>query len=237
MEKKNNARYFWTKWGEYASVYPNYEVQKAWMWEPEEQNTEVLNITLYPKDIHISDRKKRNPMYVHSWRVSKKRSVIQKYSFRANKRCKFYLRNTAYLMEVIATLTYPKDFPMDGALVKKHLHKFVGWLSYHKYKYIWVLEFQERGAPHFHFLLDRKIPHQDVAKIWYRIVGSGDPKHLEAGTEVRAIRAKGSIAYYLTKYMDKAGQKEVPQEYMKVGRFWSHSKDLLQGEVIKIYGS
>jgi hypothetical protein len=92
------------------------------------------------------------------------------------------------------------------------------------------LEFQERGAPHFHILVDKEIPHQDVAKSWYRIVGSGDEKHLKAGTEVRAIRAKDSIGYYLTTYMEKARQKSVPPEYEKVGRFWGSSKGIIAGK-------
>ena len=98
------------------------------------------------------------------------------------------------------------------------------------------LEFQERGAPHFHILVDKEIPHQKVAKSWYRIVGSGDEKHLKAGTEVRAIRAKDSIGYYLTTYMEKARQKSVPPEYEKVGRFWGSSKGLLQEKKMKIFG-
>lgn len=139
-------------------------------------------------------------------------------------------------MKVMITLTYPKDYPMNGEIVKAHLHKFLLWLTYHGYKYIWVLEFQERGAPHFHILVDKEIPHQKVAQSWYRIVGSGDEKHLKAGTEVRAIRAKDSIGYYLTTYMEKARQKSVPPEYEKVGRFWGSSKGLLIEKKMKIYG-
>jgi hypothetical protein len=237
MKKQNNdeARYFWTKWGAYDPVYPDWSVRKNWEWSPDD-DTEVLTIKLYPKDLHVSDSKKRKPKYIPEYE-RKKRNVIRAYSFRANKRCKFYLRNTAHLMDVMVTLTYPMDYPMDGAIVKKQLHRFSSWLRYRDYKYIWVLEFQERGAPHFHFLIDKPVPHQEVAQTWYRIVASNDPKHLKAGTEVKAIRKKGSIAHYMTKYMDKADQKIVPPEYEKVGRFWGHSKDLLKPEIFKIYGS
>jgi hypothetical protein len=240
MKKKNNkkvARYFWTKWGEYMPVYPDRGVLSAWEWEPAEtQSVEVLNIVLYPKDLHISDSKIRTKKFVPLFE-RKKRSSIRAYSFRANKRCKFYLRNTASLMEVMIDLTYPNDYPMDGEVVKKQLHKFTSWLRYRDYKYFWVLEFQERGAPHFHFIVDKTITYKDVANVWYKIVSSGDTKHLKAGTRVAAIRRKNSMAYYLTKYMNKSEQKIVPKEYQKVGRFWGHSKDLLQPDIIKIYGS
>lgn len=205
-----------------------------WDWEKQEHNyLSALSVKVYDKDLKVSDSY-QVPRHIE--KKSRKRGVIKKYSFGASRRCKFFMRNTGHLMKVMITLTYPNDYPMNGATVKSHLHKFLLWLTYHGYKYIWVLEFQERGAPHFHILVDHEIPHQKVAESWYRIVGSGDEKHLKAGTEVRAIRAKDSIGYYLTTYMEKARQKAVPPEYEKVGRFWGSSKGLLAEKKMKIYG-
>ncbi len=208
-------------------------------WNADEQNynyLSVLSVKVYDKDLHVADAYQVPMHRIDTTKERKKRGSIKKYSFGASKRCKFFMRNTAHLMKVMITLTYPKDYPMDGTTVKSHLHTFLSWLRYHGYKYIWVLEFQERGAPHFHILVDKEIPHQDVAQSWYRIVGSNDEKHLKAGTEARAIKAKGSIGYYLTSYMEKSRQKAVPPEYEKVGRFWGSSRGLLVEKKIRIYG-
>jgi len=205
-----------------------------WDWEKQDYNyLSALSVKVYDKDLKIADSY-QVPRHIE--KKSGKRGVIKKYSFGASRRCKFFMRNTGHLMKVMITLTYPNDYPMDGTTVKAHLHKFLLWLTYHGYKYIWVLEFQERGAPHFHILVDKEVHHQRVAQSWYRIVGSNDEKHLKAGTEVRAIRAKDSIGYYLTTYMEKARQKSVPPEYEKVGRFWGSSKGLLQEKKMKIFG-
>jgi len=59
---------------------------------------------------------------------------------------------------------------------------------------------------------------------------------LQAGTSTEAIRSKGSIAYYLTNYIEKARQKTVHDEYKKVGRFWGCSKGLLPCIEFKLYG-
>ena len=54
----------------------------------------------------------------------------------------------------------------------------------------WHLEFQRRGAPHWHCLmvLPLTVKGQPITKVvsqqWYEAVGSDDPKHLAAGTRI-----------------------------------------------------
>jgi hypothetical protein len=53
------------------------------------------------------------------------------------------------------TLTYGEMFPEDGQTVKLHLKRVLQWLKrYGIEDLIWFLEFQKRGAPHFHVLAD-----------------------------------------------------------------------------------
>lgn len=55
------------------------------------------------------------------------------------------------------TLTYPADFPANGATVKEDLRVYNQWLrGRFKTEILWFLEFQKRGAPHFHVLLETK---------------------------------------------------------------------------------
>jgi hypothetical protein len=93
--------------------------------------------------------------------------------------------------------------------------------------YVWVLEFQERGAPHFHLLVDigkdEGLTKEWVATTWARIA-SADPR---AGTRVDSIYANEAIAYLLD-YLSKAKQhqKTVPGFFSNVGRLWGASRDV-----------
>jgi len=100
----------------------------------------------------------------------------------------------------------------------------------------WFLEFQKRGAPHFHFFVTHPPgsaihdPQAEalariwIASNWYDVVGSNDIKHLSAGTQFDKLKhgRNGTISY-AAKYARKAEQKKVPEEYKGVGRFWGVS--------------
>jgi hypothetical protein len=54
-------------------------------------------------------------------------------------------------LRVMITLTYPSEFPADGRIVKDHWKRMRQWLTRNGVSSgLWFLEFQERGAPHFH---------------------------------------------------------------------------------------
>lgn len=58
-------------------------------------------------------------------------------------------------LNTMLTLTYPGVFPRNGQEVKKALNVVLSMLrSKGKFSYVWFLEFQKRGAPHFHILTD-----------------------------------------------------------------------------------
>ena len=82
------------------------------------------------------------------------------------------------------------------------------------------MEFQRRGAPHLHVFLTGPVPKEKVAAAWNRIAGQGDADHLKAGTRIEAMREKHLAAAYAAKYASKAEQKDVPEEFQNVGRFW-----------------
>jgi hypothetical protein len=85
-------------------------------------------------------------------------------------------------LPMFLTLTYPDDFP-DPDVSKKHLRKFIKRLV-RRFPFIgliWKLEPQQRGAPHYHFLIwgaDYIDLLTFVPQAWYEIAGGGDPKHL-----------------------------------------------------------
>lgn len=147
------------------------------------------------------------------------RQAITELSEKALRRMVYTARNMSDVTHIV-TLTYPADYPTDGKLVKYHLQKFRQWLTYKGIGGFWFLEFQERGAPHFHLFINGAIDHRVLRAYWYKCVNSGDIKHFAAGTQVQLMHEAHAAASYAAKYASKAEQKEVPAEYQNVGRFW-----------------
>lgn len=51
------------------------------------------------------------------------------------------------------TLTYPMVYPRSGKIIKAAMNNFTQMMRDQNYgSYLWFLEFQARGAPHFHIL-------------------------------------------------------------------------------------
>jgi len=154
-----------------------------------------------------------------------KRNEVMEFSRKSRERLAFVANNTQAEFVVMVTLTYPLHFPSDGAEVKSHLNRFLTWCRRNGIvDYLWFIEFQRRGAPHFHVLVDGYLNKTAVAEEWFAIVGSGDSRHLAAGTRVEWLRSKDGGARYAAKYAYKMEQKTVPSDYRNVGRFWGHSK-------------
>lgn len=149
-----------------------------------------------------------------------RRREICEFSAASARRLTFTARNFPGLA-VMVTLTYPRDFPTNGRTVMDHWRRMRQWLVRQGHKSgLWFKEFQARGAPHFHVFLTGPIPHEAVSETWYRIVGSGDIRHLWAGTRVEALRNPSAAGAYAAKYAAKTLQKEVPSDFSSVGRFW-----------------
>jgi hypothetical protein len=131
----------------------------------------------------------------------------------------FTFRNVVGL-RVLLTLTYPGQFSTDGREVKRHWDNMRRWLVRRGVAGAWFMEFQERGAPHFHCFLTGEVAKEDVALAWYQIVGSGDHRHARAGIRIEALRELHAAGAYAAKYLKKQEQKEVPEAFQNVGRFW-----------------
>lgn len=163
------------------------------------------------------------------------RGKVTEFSKASRKRLAFVASNTTVPLRTMVTLTYPAEYPSNGQIVKGHLRTFLTWLQKETggCEYLWFLEFQARGAPHFHILTDWPMPrdrgnkvlwYARIAKKWYTIVDSGDLKHLQAGTRTETLRSQDGGARYAVKYAQKMRQKAVPPEYQDVGRFWGHTR-------------
>lgn len=178
---------------------------------------------IYPVDVRLKIRGLKAP----TPRALEKRGAITRFSLNSRRRFQFFTRNTRDLWHTALTLTYPGQYPRDGREVKRHINAFCQWLRRQKIAYVWILEFQRRGAPHFHFMLTADfLAWRDVREAWHAIAGAGDPRHLVAGTRIQGLKDADHAAAYLAEYGAKLEQKIVPDEYRNVGRFWGASRVL-----------
>lgn len=119
------------------------------------------------------------------------------------------------------TLTYPGEYSEDPKVWKKHLRAFTARLErkFPEISGMWKLEFQKRGAPHYHLLVwgvEWVKLLFFVPGAWYEVVGSGDIRHFKAGTQVSKVRSWRGVMAYASKYLGKL--ESVPSD--EPGRFW-----------------
>jgi hypothetical protein len=155
-----------------------------------------------------------------------KRAEVSCFSDRSRQRLRIKIASVCRSEPpLFCTLTYPAEWTWDAKLWKRHLKIFSQrflrrWPSA---GFIWKLEFQKRGAPHFHpfvwGIADdqlRDFRHW-ISDVWNEIAGDGDPNHLLAGTSVEQMRNPGAAIRYVSGYASKTDQTR-PGE--KVGRYW-----------------
>lgn len=127
-------------------------------------------------------------------------------------------------MPLFVTLTYPGEWPGEPARWKRDLQVWLARLKRAKPAAwaVWRLEPQRRGAPHYHLLVfGVPMLHKDwLSRTWFEVVGSGDQRHLRAGTQVQRVESWPRVLGYAAKYLAKA-VAELPAEWREgVGRWW-----------------
>ena len=162
-----------------------------------------------------------------------KRNIIDGYSREARNRFLKTLIAINYAVmgrPLFYTLTYPAEYSNNPEQWKRDLNTFIKRLErlYPELSGTWRLEPQRRGAPHFSgFLwgcdeLSTMEGKKLFSKMWFEVVGSGDEKHLKAGTGIE--KAEGDLMkwiFYMAKYQTKIEKGGVPQEFdYPVGRYW-----------------
>lgn len=129
------------------------------------------------------------------------------------------------VLPTFVTLTYPREYPTDPTEYRRHARAFLKRL-YRKYgdrPVIWRLEFQKRGAPHYHLLVwdlpSSPSVEEWVREAWFEVVGSGDEHHQVHGVHVRPTDSWRRVSAYLAKYIAKPADAE-GEVQEPVGRWW-----------------
>jgi len=175
------------------------------------------------------------------------RKKITRLTKKARTRLAFIALATPIEFHSMMTLTYGPTVPLDGEIVKHNLWTFLKvFRAKYKAEYLWVIEFQRRGAPHFHIITTvpnvSQIDRVWMAATWLQCLGYGDlpfrdggldDDEIEEGQKIwrvhthrsawENIREKDGGVHYMVKYATKTYQKTVPTAYQNGGRFWGCS--------------
>ena len=187
----------------------------------------IWQVMIYRQDVRVrrpirlpDKDSEDDPKNVDQVAFTPRRGRIRGFSCESANRLVFAIRNAPIFLSKI-TLTYPGDFPADGHVVKRDIAAICKRLRRKGLAGIWYLEFQRRGAPHLHILVDGSVDGSWLSQAWYEVVGSGDVKHLRAGTHTRKIKEAERPENYAVKRISGAWQKVPPPEYANLGRFWA----------------
>lgn len=186
-------------------------------------------LEVYPRSVRIVRPDSGNQQAIPPDRSTTK---ITGFSDKSRSRLRFAAVNA--FPELISQfgLTYHEHWPTDGREAKCHLNAFLTYLRQlaPQVRYLWLLEFQKRNAPHFHLFLSIP-PDEDLrlklSRAWVKITG-GSPAAVKFHRHERNwIPWQINNGNYLCKYLDKEAQKTVPEGYANFGRFWGNSRDLV----------
>jgi hypothetical protein len=191
----------------------------------------TAELEIYPEGSFI--KAKRAPTYcVQSANKPKvhRRGVVAGFSRKSQ--CRL-MQNISQIkrshLPVLITLTYPGEYPINPLIWKRDMDTFSKRFErrFPNAGFIWKLEPQRRGAPHFHLLAwDAELLPGELYRAvlpwlksaWYEVVGSGDQRHLWSGTRVEVARSYGAVAKYACKYIAKMAQLD--GAWGNPGRWW-----------------
>ncbi len=178
-----------------------------------------------------------------------------------SRRSRMALARTVFATDItfrsMMTLTSGAEFSNDGKKCKADLNRFLVWLRYHyPTDYLWFWEFQERGAPHCHILLEIDHPgsegHRKFARAWVK-AQQLDPAYIAwdkkrnipysyaervyrfhcRSKQWETVREQEGAKRYALMYAFKPHQKEVPPDYQNVGVFWRASRGVTKSVRIR----
>lgn len=166
------------------------------------------------------------------------REKIRIFSAKSRSRLALLVLETKMEFKSLLTLTFGDTYPVDGRTTKKLLNRFLCWLrTLGQLDYCWFLEWQKRGAPHIHILLNWQHTHsrhKEMSCGWARAnqkelnLSDSDTERIRVQhNRARVwenVRTEEGAKRYVLKYALKTYQKMAPKKYFNVGRFWGASR-------------
>lgn len=157
------------------------------------------------------------------------RGAVEGFSKASRRRLLYQVAMCGDATPIFVTLTYGREWASDGRVWKRDLQTWWKRLVREDptLAAIWKLEFQRRGAPHFHLFVYRKDEGQPpfldkrwVAQTWAEVTGDETEAHVRAGTRVESIRSRHGAMFYAAKYMGKEDGSPPGPDSLEAGRVW-----------------
>lgn len=111
-------------------------------------------------------------------------------------------------------------------------------------RYVWKAEYQRNGNIHFHILVDRYIPYQELRNCWNRIQNKlgyidraiyKNPSYNYNSTDIHSLYKVNDVCKYITKYMSKSTERgiySVSRNVLGCNRYDYSGIAVLTGQVI-----
>lgn len=171
-------------------------------------------VAVYPHSIEFLPPERNEN---RSRRLAPPRGQIKSFSKRARFRLFFLLSKLRDITEVkplFISLTYHYSHTKDTQKHRKDIHLWLTELRRYDpgAAYIWRLEYQERGAPHFHLIVYPGTQYRKTkgaeytAKLslfWHRIADPNSKAHESYGFHQRIINDYRMACAYVSKYIAK----------------------------------
>lgn len=155
------------------------------------------------------------------------RGAVSEFSKASRRRMLEMINQVTFERLTFCSMTYPAVWPDDPREWKAHLRAFRARLErkFGKLRVLWRLEFQERGAPHFHLLLlDAPfICRFWLSKAWAQCNRGHSWDNFRYGTNIKGVAKKGEngkIVAYVCKYIAKLPDGESENKHEFTGRYW-----------------
>jgi len=180
-----------------------------------------LKVKRYGAAIQVSRPIGESPMSIQK-RVGAKRKNVQMFTFGSMRRARIHMELYGSRYTHVVDLTYPGEWVTKNARIEQgHLKAFIRRLLRLGVKdYFWVKEYQERGALHFHVLIDRFVDKGLVKEMWAGILGA------PARTNIDKIRNQKGMGQYVMSYWTKQHQKTIPEGVQGHGRWWGSNNTI-----------
>jgi hypothetical protein len=133
------------------------------------------------------------------------------------------------------TLTYHQVRERPASYYIRDLKVFLQFMkrNYGARDYVWRLEFQKRGVPHFHvfifsdgvnYKLRQPVHVRSLKRAWSDLVEPGDRAHRIFGLSVKLVTGYRQASFYLSKYTAKEADVELTDFS---ARRWGYSRGQL----------
>lgn len=223
----------------YWHSFPSDCVQNRFPFSMSPYFTEVVDVSCFEHCVEFISSVKNPPPPETPKRLA---DDIQKFSKNSRTRLlKFFseINVSHYHRIYFTTLTYHEDFPLDHKTLKVTLDNFFKSIKRHfpESTWMWRLEFQQRGAPHFHLLFfveknsqlcNSNTFSKMIKEAWFNHKSCRCEHCRRYAVDVVELDTFKKGMNYVSKYSAKEDPRSKPRSS---GRLWGYSNNIVRKKI------